>query len=71
MMPPFKLLVPQVPGSFAADSYTDMHIGFAVCLSVRPQITIPEPVNRILSDIALGNFPKIIDIDCHRVETHL
>jgi hypothetical protein len=42
-----------------------------ICLSVRPQVTIPEPVNGILSDIVLGRFAKNIDIDSHQVETQL
>jgi hypothetical protein len=60
------LLVFQVPGAFAADSYT-----WIPNMSVRPQVTIPEPVNGILSDIALGIFAKTIDNDSHRVETQL
>jgi len=43
----------------------------SVCLPARPQVTMPEPVNRILSDFALGSFVKIIDIDRHRVEKQL
>ena len=69
------LLVFQVLGAFATDSYTDTPIGFAICRSVRPagrpQVTIPEPVNGIISGIALGSCAKTIDIDCHRMETQL